>query len=63
MFTLHRLHSESRSIVNATLRLRQHFNRPAVVAESGRLDDLVRSLATQQAHPVDLQHTDDVSTP
>ncbi|KAF4518001.1 hypothetical protein B566_EDAN012755 [Ephemera danica] len=52
------LHSKART-TNSSLRLRQHYNRPAVVTE--RMDDLMRSMATQQAHPVDLLHTEDVT--
>jgi peroxidase len=54
------LYSSSRNL-NSTLRLREHFNKPGVLHQDGRMDQLLRTMATQNAQKVDLVHTEEVS--
>lgn len=46
--------------LNSTLKLREHFNKPGVLHQDGRLDQLLRTMATQNAQKVDLVHTEEV---
>ncbi|XP_059487278.1 peroxidase-like [Neocloeon triangulifer] len=54
--------TESDRRVNSTLRLREHFNKPGVLQKPGRLDQLLRTMATQNAQKVDLIHTEEVTS-
>lgn len=46
--------------MNASLRMLHHFNKPDVVLQEDRFDQLVRGLVAQASQPMDLHYADDV---
>ncbi|CAG2065524.1 unnamed protein product, partial [Timema podura] len=53
LFDEHRNH-------NGSIALNHNYNKPRVVEESGKIDELLRGLATQNGQKSDLEYSSDV---